>query len=216
MNLTNMSYLEYQRQHSKFRLFLATSRDILPPAGATGQCVCHKPKALSASRSESTYVVKSLFAETQSLYLDIEKERLKKHSHPEQSSVKYLLSPLVAKDIRARRSEGVLLKKSDVYPLLLNSSLSGSEMQGLSGYLRNLTVSKKSHRMKRAPVMAIAAQALKFSVPYIVEYSPKVFGYVKRQLKAKVLTPPSSRSSVNLAAAVQQRLGGGGSDKTRF
>ena len=46
MNLTNMSYLEYQRQHSKFRLFLATSRDILPPAGATGQCVCHKPKAL--------------------------------------------------------------------------------------------------------------------------------------------------------------------------
>ena len=121
-NLTNISSeFDWQKEHANFRILIPVSQDIQLNNLQRASCICARSKIYTETQH---FKAKSALAElalrNQDLYLGMERQRVRKESSSDLSSVSVLLNDQL--NIKSRKPVPYFLNSSLIYPLSVNSS----------------------------------------------------------------------------------------------
>ena len=120
--LTNLSFVNYQRKHARFEVTTAPAQDELLNVRHFAKCVCTRPSFWSAREHQRVKSkIENLALKSQSLQLGIERNRLQKFTNFQQSNADKILHNSMQES--RRKPPDVFLRKTDVHALLLNASL---------------------------------------------------------------------------------------------
>ena len=120
--ITNLSFVNYQRKFASFDIITAPAKDELLNVRHFAKCICTRPSYWSAQEHQRVKSkIENLTLKSKGLQLGVERNRLQKFTNFQQSDADNILHSSI-QDGR-RKPPDVFLKQSDVQALLVNASL---------------------------------------------------------------------------------------------
>ena len=216
-NLTNLSFVDFQRKFASFDILTAPAQDELLSVRHFAKCICTRPSFWSVHEHQRVKSkIENLALKSQNLHLGVERIRLQGSSGLEHKSAEDILR-ILPQEI-GRKPPDIFLQKSDVQDLILNSSLNSFfpnssdgassslplEHTTLSAILQNSTSASRSNedeligqqqffplefqtRNTRAIPIAAASLLAKHAGPYLLSQSPAIMSSLAEKLSAVLM-----------------------------
>ena len=221
--LTNLTFLEFQRYHASFELILAPSASELLAPHQLSQCVCFRPKfwRLDAKNSMKSRI-QALALKSENLEWGIERFRLSEYANFQQSNGDFILNNLP--HIESLPPIDQFITDNDIHTLILNTTLSAlfhnssEDLPDISDLIKGIQEEDLlsfslpppmtfSGRNKRGIPLSAATLLAKLAAPYLLSQSSEIMDFLKRKLSGEFFSSRDKGIQLGEQANLSSYLG---------